>query len=340
MLQKYVKTNDSLEGISLNTVDYVGLSKDENYQKYVNSFASIDFTQFDADKNRDVLISLFANVYNALAMKMTIDYPCTRDVFGYCSNTISSIVDSGGIGIPQLSRFVETVWKRRVFNLGGEMWSLDDVENYLRGYARSELPKNAPQQLYKPDFRIHANIVCASISCPNVPTQAFYPELYDFQFTLNLNNFIKNKQKGFAVVNNNLYLSKIFDWFTKDFTIAVQNSNNTMKETPFSPIGFLLYYLYPDSEAFKTLSQSHFMNLKKEEISFFDYNWNINSEPGKQVTCTNTRVCFHFEQVLVIVILGAIAYLCCCALSCCLCCFCTIYICKKRRQQPKGYNIL
>eukprot|EP00817_Percolomonadidae_sp_ATCC50343_P000748 CAMPEP_0117427976 /NCGR_PEP_ID=MMETSP0758-20121206/7762_1 /TAXON_ID=63605 /ORGANISM="Percolomonas cosmopolitus, Strain AE-1 (ATCC 50343)" /LENGTH=312 /DNA_ID=CAMNT_0005214027 /DNA_START=29 /DNA_END=964 /DNA_ORIENTATION=+ len=273
LLQKYVKKNQTLEGISLSTVDYEGMKEDERFEKYIKSFELINFSKFDGEKDRETLIALFANMYNALAMKMTIEYPCKRDVFGYCDQRIGSIVDSGGNGLPLSEKFVDTVWKRRVFNIGGEEWSLDDVENYLRGHPRSELPSNAPQQLYKPDFRLHANIVCASISCPDIYNQAFFPELLDMQLTLNINSFLGNKEKGLNVISNNLHMSKIFFWFEQDFVKAVANSNNTYEKTNFAPIGFLLNYLYPDSFAYKTLSSNHFKTIKKEEIQFFDYNW-------------------------------------------------------------------
>lgn len=56
--------------------------------------------------------------------------------------------------------------------VAGRNYTLDDVEDYLR--------KPTP---YKEDPRLHACIVCASISCPNVLREAFVAERIEEQMT-------------------------------------------------------------------------------------------------------------------------------------------------------------
>ena len=46
------------------------------------------------------------------------------------------------------------------------------------------------------DPRLHACIVCASISCPDVRTTAYNPSTIDDQMTDQMKNFLQNNKKG------------------------------------------------------------------------------------------------------------------------------------------------
>lgn len=46
------------------------------------------------------------------------------------------------------------------------------------------------------DTRLHACIVCASISCPDVRTTAYDPATIDDQMTDQMEKFLQNNKKG------------------------------------------------------------------------------------------------------------------------------------------------
>ena len=46
------------------------------------------------------------------------------------------------------------------------------------------------------DSRLHACIVCASISCPNVRLRAYQPEILRTQMDDNMRDFLANPKKG------------------------------------------------------------------------------------------------------------------------------------------------
>lgn len=49
-------------------------SKDVNFSAFIAAIAKVNTTGFD----RDTTYAFFMNVYNALAIKMIIDHPCSR----------------------------------------------------------------------------------------------------------------------------------------------------------------------------------------------------------------------------------------------------------------------
>lgn len=225
------------ESVSLNVVDYEGISKDKNYTAFIDAIANVNTSGYDHDST----YAFFINVYNALAIKMVIDHPCKTSLFSSCK-PISSIKDIGSLLNP--------VWKMPAGVVAGKQWSLDDVENYLRN----------PHPL-KEDSRLHASIVCASISCPNVRTEAFRPEKISDQMDDQIKDFLYNKKKGFDLDRNSnvLHLTPIFLWFYGDF----------------DQYGGVKKFISP----YISSSDSQYIADNNPSIKYFTYNWDINGDP-------------------------------------------------------------
>jgi len=177
-VQKYVQKG-SLGGISTNEVDYAGLEAGNELDLFIQSLEDVDTSKM----NRNEVLALYINAYNALAIKMVIENRCRRSFLGGCS-LISSIKDIGSV--------FESVWKRKAGRIGGEVLSLDEVEDKLR------FPKNFPENPL-----IHACIVCASISCPNLATKAYFPQSIDADMTKNMEDFLSNEDKGLFLDKDN-----------------------------------------------------------------------------------------------------------------------------------------
>ncbi len=90
------------------------------------------------------------------------------------------------------------------YQLAGKNWTLQEVENLMRSP-----PDSLPE-----DPRLHAAIVCASISCPDVRKGAYSIETIDADLTDNFNRFLQNPYKGMHVDQSTgeVQLSPIFDW--------------------------------------------------------------------------------------------------------------------------------
>ena len=158
-------------------------------------------------------LAYWMNVYNAFTIKLIMNnYP------------VKSIKD------------IKDPWDARFFKLGKKWYNLNEVEHKI-------LRKMG-------DARIHFGINCASFSCPPLLNKAFTAENVDAELALLAKRFINDSQRN-TITNDRIAISKIFQWFSKDF------------KTDGSLIDFLNKY----SEI--TINK----NAKK---TYLKYNWELN----------------------------------------------------------------
>ncbi len=208
-------------------VDYEGFVKDK---KQVNEYLEY-LNQNPPQENwsREEKMAFWINVYNVATVKLIVDnYP------------VESIQDlQPTLKIP----FIHDVWHKEFFEIGGEDRSLDEVEH---GILRKEF--NEP--------RIHFGVNCASISCPKLLNEAYTAEKLDEQLDKQARYFI-NTDRYNQIAPNNIKISKIFRWFTGDFT---EN-------------GSLIDFLNQYTEV--TINED-------AEVDYLDYNWGLNNKLGEE----------------------------------------------------------
>jgi len=140
----------------------------------------------------------------------------------------------------------KTVWDKEFILINSKKYSLGDIEHTIL------------RKMNEP--RIHFSIVCASISCPPLRNEAFEADKIDEQLKSQAVQFINDKSRNyFDIQKREAYLSKIFSWFSEDFD---NSDENVLK--------FVLQYL-PEN-----ISSDIKNNLSKWDISYKDYNWNLN----------------------------------------------------------------
>ena len=125
-------------------------------------------------------LAYWINAYNALTIKLIIqNYP------------LSKITDLDG----------GKTWDVKRNALGGKKLSLNDIENtILRPMG---------------DARIHFAINCAAKSCPPLLNQAFTAENVEALLESRTKQFINSSAN--VLKANEIKVSKIFDWYGKDF---------------------------------------------------------------------------------------------------------------------------
>ena len=108
------------------------------------------------------------------------------------------------------------------------------------------------------DPRIHAAIVCASVSCPDLRQEAFTAENLDVQLDDQLKQFLANPGKGLKIdrVDKRISLSRIFDWFEEDF------------EPKGGVLKFIARYVPEKDREW----------IAKGSVSYLDYNWDLNKK--------------------------------------------------------------
>jgi len=158
-------------------------------------------------------LAYWINAYNAL----TVDLICRN----YPVNSIKDI---------------KNPWEQRLWKLDNKDYNLEEIEHEIL------------RKMNEP--RIHFAIVCASFSCPKLQNEAFQSSKIDAQLTKATKEFLADSNRN-NINKYSLELSKIFQWFSKDFK---QNG---------SLIDFLNRYI-------------DIQISEKAKIKFKDYNWNLN----------------------------------------------------------------
>ncbi|UCE62618.1 MAG: DUF547 domain-containing protein [Nitrospirota bacterium] len=182
ILKKYVDSK-TINGVTLNAVDYKKLAKDSAYTKIVKD---IEAASLSTLKSKDEKLAFWINVYNIMAAKMVLDnYP------------VKSIKDAGSL--------FTAVWKKPVGVVAGKERTLNEIEHEIL------------RKMGEP--RIHVAIVCASVSCPDLRKEAYTADKLNNQLDDQMTQFLANPKKGLAVDDKKgyVYVSSIFKWFEEDF---------------------------------------------------------------------------------------------------------------------------
>jgi len=200
-------------------------------EQYVTEAGNVDYQKIRADKELDIYI-------DALSQNMPTDAWTKQEKLAYWINTYNALtIDLILRHYPVKSiKDIKDPWKQRYWKLGEKWYNLDEIEHQIL------------RKMDEP--RIHFAIVCASFSCPKLQNKAFTAENMETQLTKATTDFLTDSNRN-NISQNNLKLSKIFKWFSKDFK---QN-------------GSLIDFL-------NTYSQTTISN--KAKISYKDYNWDLN----------------------------------------------------------------
>ena len=167
-------------------------------QKHVSNEGNVNYKGFKTDRSslqnyikhlsdnmpderwsKNETLAYWINAYNALTVDLILrHYP------------IKSIKD------------IKKPWDQRYWKLGNKWHNLNEIEHQILRKMN--------------DPRIHFAIVCASFSCPKLENTAYESANLDTQLTHATKTFINDPKRN-TVTPNNLEISKIFSWFSKDF---------------------------------------------------------------------------------------------------------------------------
>ncbi|MEM9062248.1 MAG: DUF547 domain-containing protein [Pseudomonadota bacterium] len=173
------------KGVAL--FDYTGLKGSPEAAQldgYLDALAATPVSSL----NRDEQFAYWANLYNALTVKVVID-----------NLPVASIRDidiSPGL-------FGAGPWDKTLITVEGEELTLNDIEH----------------RILRPiwnDPRVHYAVNCASIGCPNLKATAWTADTLDKDLNVAARGYI-NDPRGVSVADGKIVVSRIFDWFIEDF---------------------------------------------------------------------------------------------------------------------------
>lgn len=182
LLQEYVR-----EG----KVKYPQLCKDRRLAESIAYLKSTDPNRLPNDRDR---LAFWINAYNAYTLKVICDhYP------------VKSINDlhSGGLVIGSVLN--TTIWDQDFVIINGKAMTLNQIEHKII------------RPVFK-DPRAHFALVCASKSCPPLRAEAYEGARLDQQLDDQARIFLSDPGRNhFDIANRKASISKIFDWYGKDF---------------------------------------------------------------------------------------------------------------------------
>ncbi|MES9857718.1 MAG: DUF547 domain-containing protein [Sedimenticola sp.] len=224
-------------------VDYSALKKEQaTLTRYLTALSAVERQRYDR-WSREQQLTFLINAYNAYTVELILSrYPDLR-----------SIKDLGSL--------FSSPWKKRFFSLLGERRSLDDIEHRMI---------RAPGIFDEP--RIHVAVVCASIGCPALPSEAFIPQRLDDQLEKSLISFLSDSSRNrYNTQQDRLEVSKIFDWYEEDFSQG--HLGLTSLKTLFSRYAALLT---DDPVAQRRIANG------EVDITHLNYDWRLNDRQSAE----------------------------------------------------------
>jgi hypothetical protein len=202
-------------------VNYAGFKKEEaKLDRYLEILENVD----PAGLPRNEQFAFYVNAYNAWTIKLILSgYP-----------DVTSIKDLGSL--------LKSPWKKKIVRIDGKVISLDHVEH----------------EILRPrygDPRVHFAINCAAKSCPPLRPEPFSGAILDQQLDDSTRSFI-NDPKSYRLEDNELYVSRIFKWFSEDFNDDIY--------------GFFLKYATGD------LAEELEAKAGRIVVKYLHYDWSLN----------------------------------------------------------------
>ena len=222
LLQRYIIAGD--DGINRFAYGRVSDADRAELDTYIDALAQLPILDF----RRDQQMAYWINLYNALTVQEILRF--------YPLESIRDI--SSGL-------FSSGPWKKELVTIDGEALTLDAIEHrILRPIWR--------------DPRIHYAVNCASIGCPNLQPRAFTAANTETLLERGAREFV-NHPRGARVVDGDLQVSSIYEWFKEDFDD--------------SDAGVIAHLRrYADADLAAALQGI-------ERIDDDDYDWSINDAP-------------------------------------------------------------
>ncbi len=216
-------------------VDYAGALEDRAALKtYLDTVSKVPAAEYAGWKKAERLAFLI-NAYNAFTVeKVLTRYP-----------DLKSIRDFG--------TYFGNPWKDKFFTLFGKPMTLDGIEqDTIR----------APGAFDEP--RIHFAVNCASIGCPMLREEAYVPDRLDRQLEEQTGRFLSDRSRN-RYADGVLEVSKIFDWYKKDFTAGYQGISSV--EQFLGNYAALLADKPDDQKAIRE---------GRVKVKYLDYDWSLN----------------------------------------------------------------
>lgn len=178
----------SLGSDGITRVDYAALGESAADVEKLGAYIDLLQETRVSSLNQDEQFAFWANLYNAVTVEVILEH--------YPVRSIRDISISPGL-------FSTGPWGKKLVTVEGEELSLDNVEHDIMR-ANWDEP------------RVHYAVNCASFGCPNLALEPFSGKKLEAQLEKAAKDYV-NHPRGVSFEGSKLTLSKIYDWYGKDF---------------------------------------------------------------------------------------------------------------------------
>lgn len=229
VLQQHV-SHGAIDSIQSTLVDYAALRSDPaRLRDYLRQLCAVDLDQLNVAARTALLI----NAYNAMLVAIVVAF-----------RPVESVLEVGDM-VPE-----ESVWKHPFITLASTKVSPDDVEHTM--LRNSGLAAQAGV-----GGRLHAGVVCASLSCPDLQPEPFLEATLEQQLTDAMEGWLANPSKNPGPGSGSTVdLSMIFHWYGGDFVAAEGSVEDFVRK--YAP------WDVPSNSS----------------LDFIPYNWGLNAMDG------------------------------------------------------------
>lgn len=158
---------------------------------------------------------------------------------------------------------IAAAWSRPRWTVGGRSLTLDKIEHDV---LRKEFREP----------RVHFALVCASKSCPALQRLPFLGVTLDAQLDSAAREFVLDPSRNdFTPRDGAIRVSKIFDWYGKDF-VGVY-SDSTFERLYGRETGAVLAYV----TRFLPAETVAALRAKRARVTYLPYDWALNIAPPR-----------------------------------------------------------
>ncbi len=219
--------------------DYRSALADNGLQKsLMDQQAKLQGFDPDALNGREESVAFWINAYNFFMVAQILTERPDGEL-------VSSVWDYGG----RVNPFVDSVFERKSFVIGGRAYSLNEIEKEIL------LGDDYADKGWK-DARVHFAVNCASVGCPPLRDTLYTAENLEDMLTENTRRAFST-ERHLRVQGEALYVTELFKWYEEDFM-----------EASGSEIAFIQEWADPVVANRVTGT---------EIIKFIDYDWTLNS---------------------------------------------------------------
>lgn len=238
LLDKYLVEKDLDNDGLVSAIDYDAALRDGETERLLENqnalLAEFDITQLDT---REKAVAFWSNAYNYFMIEQILTELNDGEL-------VDSVWDYGG----RYNPFRDSVFERDLFDIGGEKYSLNEIEKGIM------LGDEFEAKGWK-EARVHFTVNCASVGCPPLRTEIYTADNIEQLMTDNTRRAF-NTPRQLRVEDNTLYLSRLFDWYEEDYVEEEGSMRDFIKA-------------YADDHIIEKMQGT-------DRIRFIDYDWNLN----------------------------------------------------------------